>query len=386
VLALFCGLVLLALPLRAETRQSVYWAGFAFTGEYASRHSLTPYSAAILEKRGLLSLNRALYSALQAQPPAHLTLIGDTLAHLDGTTSATVLAATLDRELVSVEPIDGRYKLLVELALQALFFDYRERQIIASWPVTLQYIDLVDTLPDKATIAAHVTELLYGDASASLAQVLPQTLAQARLPEAAMKRIQVSAVEIADAAHAALPPPGRDTQFRGLRQTLAHEFSKLFSTQTGIGLLPAAHGEAFGATMAARFADGRVFQLSIPAADYQMHLRLDRFASRVHEETSTVQTLLFGAFFTVTVLEPFSGTVIFEQPLRKGATKTVPATQTGVDAWPAYYETLLSGLAAFADAAANRYGARDWLAQQKPGGAALERQIFSLQELIASCR
>lgn len=63
---------------------------------------------------------------------------------LDGTTSATVLAAALDRELVSVEPIGNQYKVLVEVALQALFFDFRERQVIASYPLTLQRIDVQD--------------------------------------------------------------------------------------------------------------------------------------------------------------------------------------------------------------------------------------------------
>jgi hypothetical protein len=98
------------------------------------------------------------------------------------------------------------------------------------------------------------------------------------------------------------------------------------------------------------------------------------------------RTLLFGAFFTITVVDPFLGTVFFEQPLRKGETKTMPITQTGVDRWAAWYETLLGGLDTFAGATVDRSGSRDWLAQQKPGGSTLDRQISSLQELIASCR
>jgi hypothetical protein len=379
VLALFCCLLFSASPVHAEPQQSVYWAGFAFTGEYARRHSLTPASADVIEKHGLIPLNAALYAALRDHPPQHFALIGDSLAHLDGSTSATVLAAALDRELVSVEPIGGQYKILVEIALQALFFDYRERQIIAAYPVTLQYIDLQDSPPSKAEIRAVIANLLYKNAAASLAQ----TLAQARLPEAAMKRLQVGEVEISEAARAVLPHPERE---RDLRMTLAHEFSKILSANTNIGLLPYARGEAIGATMAARFSDGRVFQLKIPEADYQVRLRLDRFVERVHEENEARRLMLFGAFFTVKVVDPVLGTMFFDQPLRKGEIKTVPSTQTGIDYWAAWYETLLGGLDAFAGATVDRSGARDWLAQQKPGGSALNRQISSLQELIASCR
>ncbi len=51
-----------------------------------------------------------------------------------------------------------------------------------------------------------------------------------------------------------------------------------------------------------------------------------------------MKTMLFGAFFTAKVTEPFSGKVYFEQPLRKGATKVVPVTQWQVDQWSASYE------------------------------------------------
>ncbi len=96
--------------------------------------------------------------------------------------------------------------------------------------------------------------------------------------------------------------------------------------------------------------------------------------------------MLFGAFFTAKVTEPFSGKVYFEQPLRKGATKVVPATQWQVDQWSASYETLLAGLDAFAGAAAKRADSRAWLDEQKPGGRPLQQQTQALQELIKSCR
>jgi hypothetical protein len=126
---------------------------------------------------------------------------------LDGTTSATVLAAALDRELVSVEPIGDQYKVLVEVALQALFFDFRERQVIASYPLTLQRIDVQDYRPDNDDIDAIVADLLYGSADTSLSQVLAASLAQAKLPDAAVRRLQVGGVTLSDAVRAKLPDP-----------------------------------------------------------------------------------------------------------------------------------------------------------------------------------
>ena len=381
-----CGLVVVLASgavQAADKSQQAYWAGFAYTADQSAVKASTPRTAAVLEARGLPALNKALWARLSAQKPTQLELIDQPLAMLDGTTSATVLAAALDRELVSVEPIGGQYKVLVEVALQALFFDFRERQVVASYPITLQRIDVQDYRPDASEVDAIIADLLYGNAATSLPQVLANTLSPARLPDASVRRLQVGEVTLGDAARAKLPDPALEPV---LRATLAHELSKAISANTGIGLLPPATGQAIGGAMAARFADGKVYQLKIPEADYVIKLKLDAMKHGVINETPAVKTMLFGAFFNVSVVEPFSGKVYFDQPLRKGATKVVPVTQWQVDQWSASYETVLAGLDAFAGAAAKRADSRAWLDEQKPGGKPLQQQTQALQELIKSCR
>jgi hypothetical protein len=380
---LLCALVFTGTAEAADKSQQAYWAGFAYTADQSAVEASTPRAAAVLKARGLAPLNQALWARLKAQPPASLQLIDQPLAMLDGTTSATVLATALDRELVSVEPIGGQYKVLVEVALQALFFDFRERQVVASYPITLQRIDVMEYLPDDDDIDAIVADLLYGNAATGLPQVLASTLAKAQLPAASVRRLQVGEVTLSDAARAKLPDPDMEPV---LRATLAHELSKTLSSNTGIGLLPPAAGQAIGGAMAARFADGKVYQLKIPEPDYVVKLRLDAMKSGVASETPAMKTMLFGAFFQVSVVEPFSGKVFFDQPLRKGATKVVPATQWHVDQWSANYETVLAGLDAFAGAAAKRADSKAWLDEQKPGGKPLQQQTQALQELIKSCR
>lgn len=381
-----CGLVVVLASgavQAADKSQQAYWAGFAYTADQSAVKASTPRTAAVLEARGLPALNKALWARLSAQKPTQLELIDQPLAMLDGTTSATVLAAALDRELVSVEPIGGQYKVLVEVALQALFFDFRERQVVASYPITLQRIDVQDYRPDASEVDAIIADLLYGNAATSLPQVLAATLNPAKLPDASVRRLQVGEVTLGDAARAKLPDPALEPV---LRATLAHELSKAISSNTGIGLLPPSTGQAIGGAMAARFADGKVYQLKIPEADYVIKLKLDAMKHGVINETPAVKTMLFGAFFNVSVVEPFSGKVFFDQPLRKGATKVVPVTQWQVDQWSASYETVLAGLDAFAGAAAKRADSRAWLDEQKPGGKPLQQQTQALQELIKSCR
>lgn len=386
--AITCALALLLSTFAASAHatgkgQQVYWAGYAFTGDQASMAATAPHSARVLNAVGLETINQVLSRNLRQQPPKYIELIEDPVAMLDGSTSATVLAAALDRELVSVEPIGHQYKLLVEVAFQALFFDFRERQVIASLPITLQRIDLRDTRPVDTEIDAIVAELLTGGSAKNLPRVLADALESARLPDASMRRLQVIDVRLSEAVVAKLPAENWRTL---LPPALAHELSKAIAANTGIALLPPSAGQAIGGAMSARFADGRVYQLKIPEPDYTIALSIDALKEGVISETPALKTWLFGAFFTINVREPLSGKVYFDQPLRKGASKVVPATQTEVDLWSARYETLLAGLDAFAGAAAGRPESSKWLDEQKPGGRALQQQTKSLQELIQSCR
>lgn len=374
----------MAFPARAQAPlPQVYWAGFAYTSDQSAVAAATPRTASTIEQRGLGELNKRLAHALSQRYPQHLQLIEQPVAMLDGSTSATVLAAALDRELVSVEPIGDQYKLLVEVALQALFFDFRERQVIAAMPMTLQRIDIKDSEPSAADVNAIVADLLYGGSDTALPQVLAATLANARLPAASSRRLQVVGVTLSEATLAKLPAADWQTL---LPPTLAHELSKALAANAGIALLPPRSGQAIGGAMAARFADGKVYQLKIPEPDYAIELQVDALKHGIIDETPAMKTLLFGAFFSIKVREPLSGRVYFEQPLRKGATKIVPATQQQVDLWSASYETLLAGLDAFAGAGAKRADARAWLGEQKPGGRPLQEQTRNLQELIQSCR
>lgn len=369
--------------LATDKAQQVYWAGFAFTGDQASAAAASPHSARVIDALGASKINQTLSRILQQRPPHHLQLIEQPVAMLDGSTSATVLAAALDRELVSIEAIGGQYKLLIEVALQALFFDFRERQVIASFPITLQRIDVRDTRPSPDEIDAIVAGLLGGNAATDLPQVLAKTLSNSRLPNASVRRLQVGRVTLSEASRAKLPAAHWETL---LPPTLAHELSKVVAANAGVALLPPAAGQAIGGAMAARFADGKVYQLKIPEPDYVINLTVDALKEGVIGETPAMKTWLFGAFFTISVREPVSGKVYFDQPLRKGASKIVPASQDEIDLWSARYETLLAGLDAFAGAGAGRADSETWLGEQKPGGRPLQHQTKSLQELIKTCR
>ena len=359
-------------------RDVVHFAGLAFTGAAADAPDSLPVASRILQADGLLQANILLSRQLASAKMPHVELRMGELATLDGTGSATAMALALDREVTVVEEIAGQHKLLVELSAQLLFFDYRDMQVRLAYPVAVQRVDVMDQPPTPEQIEAAFRSLVQGTGTASLAGASQAALARLRLPDSSALRMQL--VKVAMAPNAEVPAA---LAARVQDGTLGHEFTKLLSSTLGMGLLPHQPGQAVGGTMAARFADGRVFTLKVPEPDYALELELEGFRQKTLKQTPAMRQELLGAYFRLRANEPLSGKTYLDHGFRHGATKTLPATQAQFDLDAARYETLLSGLAMFAAAAGGGDG--DWLRQQQDPRAATG-QVRAFNDLVEKCR
>jgi hypothetical protein len=373
--------VVLLAPFAAQSAQeTVYFGGAAFTGAISEASENIPVTHAAIGESGLFALNQQLVRALSARPPQHFYLDHSDLAALDGTGSSMAMAIAIDRETITIEQVGAQYKLLVEIAAQALFFDFRERMVRFAYPVTIQRIEVMNSPPGDSRSAELVRQMLLGESPASLGPAVADALHGMRLPDVASRRIQVVEVTFSETITSNFPEIARQAQ-AGI---VGHEFSKILSGGLQLGVLPYRSGQAIGYAMAARFADGRVYNLTIPPADYEIRIALQDFRSGVIKESAAFRQDVLGAFFDVRVEEPVSGRSYMSQPLRFGATKTIPASQPAYDKVSAYYETLLAGLATFTQSIAGK-DADKWVKEQ-PNARELQANLKSVRELIAKCR
>ncbi|MES1196607.1 MAG: hypothetical protein ABUL58_06655, partial [Steroidobacter sp.] len=186
----------------------VYFGGFAFLGDFNARSKLYPYTSAIVAADTAIpsQLDRGLNARLQDFSNASFSLELNKLGSLrPDAASAIAVAFALDRETVSVERIAGQYKLLIELSAQALFFDFKEKSVLASFPVTIQYIDLKQHQPDPREIEAIVKSLYLGSVGVNVFDEFVSTLKGASFNPSVNHRLRVTEVRIADEAQVVLP-------------------------------------------------------------------------------------------------------------------------------------------------------------------------------------
>jgi hypothetical protein len=289
----------------------------------------------------------------------------------------------LDRETISVETIGETRKILVELAGQALFFDFRESAVIAAFPIVNQYRDVKQSAVTREDIAAIVRDMYLGANGVNVLDDFTRTLATARLNPNVSRRIQVTEVKYEPALRSLLPEHLARDDDRALRNTLAQEFSKYLSSGQGIPVLPYSVGHAIGNRMAGRFSNGSVFDLRIPEPDYVIRLDLRNLRKIEYERTAAGTSFVYGAYLHINVSEPLSNTVFLDAIIKNGATKIVPASQTSVDDWPAFQEALLALMEKFSAALAKPEAA--WAAKHSDN-AAVVKEMKTLQKVLQSCR
>lgn len=364
---------------------SVHFAGFAYVGDDSAIATSYPHTRVLeADREGDVSrLDAALRRHVDGLSNPSFTLSFGQLASLKaGNGSATVLAFALDRESVSVEQTGDGYKLLVELSAQALFVDFREMAVVASYPVVVQAIDLKHSPPTPEQVRQAVADLYLGEGKANVFAAFAATLAGTNLNPSIERRVRVTSSSVADRPYAAMPSfaavgPGV------FEAALAQDFSKFLSVNQGIPVLPPSKGQAIGNRMSARFADGTVYSLQIPEADYAVSLRLEDLKRIEYGSSAAGRSLIYGAILNVRVEEPLTGRVYFDARLRNGATKLVPASQVSIDDAAAYQDALLALMDKFTAALAEPDPA--W-AEKHAGDRAVAKQMKELQKVLQSCR
>jgi hypothetical protein len=363
----------------------VYFAGFAWLGDDASLDASYPYSRALNARTGtaVSPLDAAVSARLRTAAFDGFTVKFDELGSLGPDSPSTLaLAFVLDRETVSVETIGDTRKILVELAGQALFFDFRESAVVASFPVVDQYRHVKQSEVTREDIAAIVRNMYFEPGNVNVLDDFAHTLATMRFNPNVTRRIQVTEVQYQPSLRPLLPEHFAHDD-RGFRIALAQDFSKYLSAAQGIPVLPYAVGSAIGNRMAGRFSDGTVFDLRIPEPDYSIRLNLENLRKIEFERSPAGTSYVYGAYLHIRADEPLSNTVFLDATIKNGASKIVPASQTVVNDWPAYQEALLVLMERFAAALSKPEAA--W-ATKHSEDAAMLKEMKTLQKVLQSCR
>ena len=360
-------------------------AGLAYGGDAASLEQRFPYSRAYereLERSGERAFGR-IQANIAAQPAQNLQLETGLLDQLKGRDQAVVSSLVVNSETVSVEQFGQLNKLFVLIRGQALFFDFKSMTVLRSYPISFAYIDVFDHTPTQAEVYARVRQVYEGAAGKpGIFGRYAGVLANATLPTQVPRLLKVTQVKLDAAVLDSLPAYLKSEP--GMAETWAADMvSEAISTRAGVPLIPYAQGHAVGNVLPMRVADGTVFNLKLPEPDYAIHVDLTGQKKVKFGAAAAGESFIYGTYAKLRIEQPLLGKAWLDTALKNGETKVVPATQTWVDDFPAYYDSWNGLFTRLATAIATQD--MSWV---KAAAAApdIQAQITQTHQLIAQIK
>lgn len=369
----------------AAQSPQVTLAGFAYSGSADSLDQRFPYSRRY--EKGLLQAGDSAYArvrnAIAQTPPQNLQLATAQIDELKGRDQALVTSLVVNSETVSVENFGELRKLFVLIRGQALFFDFKSMTVVRSYPLSFAYIDTLDHQPSDNEIVARVKQVYEGTTTKpGIYARFAGVLAKATVPTQVPRFLQVSRVTLGPELMAALPDYLKGAP--GVSDSWAADLvGEAISTRVGVPLVPYVKGYAIGNVMPVQVSDGNVYTLTLPKPDYEISVDFTGVKKLKYGEAAAGTSFIYGTYATVKIEEPTMGKVFMNTALKNGEVKVVPATQTHVDDFPAFYDSLNGMFHKLSDAISGK--GNTWV-KSASASPDIESQILKTKELMNLCK
>lgn len=293
----------LSLTCAATRAQDLYFAGFSFSGDYAQNQQRYPEAESLQnEKRpdGVNVLDAALATQLKALHRSDITLKSDLGDMTSG--NATALAFALDQESVEDDKMGSQDLYIYRVIASVLVFDFQTKTVVADFPAMVQFQDLgAPGRTDADNRAVFRRIYLEPDFGANIFAEWVRRLSVVRINNSYSAHLAVHSVTIEPEAQAKLPDALKQNDAYATQVAQTFEYS--LASKQNVGILPYTSGQAIGAKMVARFANGNSYDLSLPKPDFTIDIRVRAFRA-AKAETNATDQYVFGSFITLAVQQP----------------------------------------------------------------------------------
>ena len=270
------------------------------------------------------------------------------------------IAFAFDDEYQSVAQGPSGFKIVSVVSGQLLTVDFKEMTVLSAFPVTYEYVDVQAARPDasyaRSVARAILPAFLSGESDGVFGSAMDIFLTLPA-PGNAVCRVAVGGVDF-DSSMTKVAGSRFEGDTIRLRRALNNIFSRTWATASRQPLLPNGRSQAVNGKMAARFSDGRTFDLKIPDPDYALTFTDIKVRQQILGGNSARRVDATGVQVRVGVAESLNGSEIAVGQYRGITQDTVPASLVVADAWPAVSNTIKSTIAQLGFAA--RQGDPKW--------------------------
>jgi hypothetical protein len=327
---------------QASEKPRLFYAGFAFAGNANEIQTNYPI-ASLLDETGVPGgkfFNKQTRDVLLANRAAfsHVDLSLDLIKPGD---TPLVLALALTSERMLTETLGDISKLVLQLGFELLVIDFRDMTIASSVPISIELIDAKQA-PHSRDEAAQLMRSMVSGPHSQLFSALLDKAQLVTIRGANRATLQISGVSLGEKVTPFLPEAFKQRPAMYSR-AVAQLMGSLLTSKAQVALLPYAK-DSLNSKMACRFSDGQSLQFTIPKPTFVVDVNLKGFKKVLSQKTDAESLWIYGAFLDIKVVEPDTGMLFMEAPLKYAVSKVVPASQSSVAEFPVVSEALRGAL------------------------------------------
>ena len=291
----------LAMPIMPAEPVEVYWAGFAFLGDWNQRDTRYPYTAEIAGidvqgEKGVSVIDTTLRKKIEG-----FKAPGFALQHELGdlkTGNSVSVAIALSYEDIYVLPFDGDFKASYDIAMNVVVFDFELKKVVAVYPLRFLRNEMYKNQPTKEQHKEVIKDLfISNDRGFNLFDETIKRMQSMVIKSTHGMYLGVNSVELGPKAKDKIP--SKLLQDKIIETQIAQQFERALSKSAYVPMVPFTKGEAVGGTMSGRFSNGDSFEWKLPEKDYLINLKLRGFKEKTSSEHDG-----FTSLITLTVLKP----------------------------------------------------------------------------------
>lgn len=364
-------------------------AGLSFAGDYKTAKDRFPYTFAIYDelnksKTGERSLSYEILSrAKTLTNPSFEFKPLDTLTNLKND-QALMTTLVITGETVSSENFGSYYKSFVNLRGDVLIFDYKNKTVVRSYPISVIIFDATKSKPTQQDIASFVKSLLTREDGIGLISQYLRRIGTATLPVPGTRNVQIKNAEVAPEALALLPEALRNDP-KIIEAMVSDAFGSIIAAKLGVPVLPNAIGHTLG-TMSLRLENGDDIVLKIGEGDYLFDIKLTKLAKIKNGENNVGKSFVYGAYANIHFYEPSLNTDFFNSDLKNGEVKLLPAGQLTSEDFPSFEAAIRGLFLKFADAIQNKDNKESTWITTAASAANIKEQVIKTREIIKATK
>ena len=364
--------------------QNVFNAGFAFVGDFSQNEARYPFASRFLKEIDSETKQPVLEMALGSQIKTLKrtdvkfneglgeTGSGDSLAIAFALTEESIEEASWGSDILTV------YRVIAQI----LIFDITERKVIANFPAMAQYQNVSE---QKLTLSEHEETFrkiyLDDEFGANIFKEWVGRLESVPVKPSYKNYLKVSKIEIDEAVKKIIPS---ELAAGGIYEAQTAQILEFYlGSIQQVPMVPYTKGQAIGAKIPARFANGDSYQLQLPDPDYAIEVLVRPF-KHIKKEKSRVEQLAFGAFITLTLKQPDFNKIYVQSKFKNINIVSFPKSEEIViDHWFGYQQSLRK---LFSDLATQISNRDKKVLSKMTKTENIKKQLQKFEEILDKCR